>query len=413
MTDTDHQRPASSDLTESTTGIVIAGAGARGAYEAGVLSVLLPALEAQGRHPWLFVGTSAGAINAVLFASWAHRPAEEAAELALARWRGAGRAQVFNPVLSSMSNVTTRYAAQLAGFRVRLAHLLDTAPQRQTLERWLNWPILHANLQQTYPSTSVAVVTTACASGRTQVFVEGAAAEKLPLADDARGIDYVRTTLAPQHVMASAAIPIAFPPVRIEQDTQTYGWHVDGGVRMNVPLKPAVALGAKQLIVIATHPLTTSTPQAIRTTDSAPDIYASAADLLHATLADRMTEDVRTLDKINARIKGAEAENPRPGLRAYRQIPYLFAGPAKRNQLGNLAEEVYRTKYRGPRAWRYELDFPLLSRLIGGNRETHGELLSYLFFDPDFIDAAIEMGRADAQRLLSQKTDGLPWQLTA
>lgn len=176
MTDTNHQRPASSDLTEGTTGIVIAGAGARGAYEAGVLSVLLPALEAQGRHPWLFVGTSAGAINAVLFASWAHRPAEEAAELALARWRGAGRAQVFNPVLSSMSNVTTRYAAQLAGFRVRLAHLLDTAPQRQTLERWLNWPILHANLQQTYPSTSVAVVTTACASGRTQVFVEGAAA---------------------------------------------------------------------------------------------------------------------------------------------------------------------------------------------------------------------------------------------
>lgn len=413
MNELDYQQPITSDLSEGPTGIVIAGAGARGAYEAGVLSVLLPVLETQGRHPWLFVGTSAGAINAVLFASWAHRPAEEAAELALARWRAAGRAQVFNPILPSMMSVTARYAAQLAGFRVRLTHLLDTAPQRQTLDRWLNWPILHANLEKTFPSTSVAVVTTACADGSTQVFVEGSALTSMPPRDDDRAIDYVKTTLNPQHVMASAAIPLAFPPVRIEQDNQLSRWHVDGGVRMNAPLKPAVALGARQLIVIATHPLTAASPNASRSHEHAPDLYASAASLLHGALTDRMAEDVRTLGKINALLKRSAPENIRPGMRAYRPIPYLFAGPTTRDALGQLAEEVYRSKYRGPRAWRYELDFPLLSRLIGGNEETHGELLSYLFFDPDFIDAAIEMGRRDAQALLQQKADGLPWQWTA
>lgn len=409
MNDIDHPNPASPDLTEGPTGIVIAGAGARGAYEAGVLSVLLPTLEAQGRHPWLFVGTSAGAINAVLFASWAHRPADEAAEIALTRWRGAGRAKVINPILPSMMSVTARYAAQLAGFRVRLTHLLDTSPQRQTLDRWLNWPILHANLEKTFPSTSVAVVTTACATGRTQVFVQGAAAETLPVADDERAIDYVNAPLTAQHVLASAAIPLAFPPVRIEQDDQPAGWHTDGGVRMNAPLKPAVALGARQLIVIATHPLTSTTPNNPRSSDLAPDLYTSAANLLHGALTDRMAEDVRTLGKINALLNHTDTDNTRPGKRAYRPIPYLFAGPATRDALGQLAEEVYRSKYRGARAWRYELDFPLLSRLIGGDEATHGELLSYLFFDPDFIEAAIELGRRDAQALLQPKVGGIPW----
>ena len=38
-------------------------------YEAGALSVLLPALETQGVAPTIFVGTSAGAINAAAFAA--------------------------------------------------------------------------------------------------------------------------------------------------------------------------------------------------------------------------------------------------------------------------------------------------------------------------------------------------------
>jgi predicted acylesterase/phospholipase RssA len=52
-----------------TVGLVIAGAGARGAYEMGALSVLLPWLREHGRSPRIIVGTSAGAMNAVLVAA--------------------------------------------------------------------------------------------------------------------------------------------------------------------------------------------------------------------------------------------------------------------------------------------------------------------------------------------------------
>jgi predicted acylesterase/phospholipase RssA len=58
-----------SDLSPRRVAVVVAGSDARGRYEAGVLSVLLPRLEAAGAVPTLFVGTSAGAINSVLCAA--------------------------------------------------------------------------------------------------------------------------------------------------------------------------------------------------------------------------------------------------------------------------------------------------------------------------------------------------------
>jgi NTE family protein len=56
------------------------------------------------------------------------------------------------------------------------------------------------------------------------------------------------------------AIPIAFPPIQIPG----HGWYLDGGVRLNAPLKPAIALGADALFPVATHPLDEPTPGAPR-----------------------------------------------------------------------------------------------------------------------------------------------------
>lgn len=58
------------DPAPERVGIVIAGAGARGAHEAGALSVIVPRLAAAGARPRVFVGTSAGALNNTLLALW-------------------------------------------------------------------------------------------------------------------------------------------------------------------------------------------------------------------------------------------------------------------------------------------------------------------------------------------------------
>ena len=68
-------------------GLVLAGGGARGAYEMGALSVLLPALAERGEHVRITVGTSVGALNTAYVAANAHRPVGEVVDGGLALWR--------------------------------------------------------------------------------------------------------------------------------------------------------------------------------------------------------------------------------------------------------------------------------------------------------------------------------------
>jgi NTE family protein len=116
---------------------------------------------------------------------------------------------------------------------------------------------------------------------------------------------------------------------------------------------------------------------------------------VHAALVDRMVEDVRTL----------AAANEQTGLPRGRVIPYMFAGPHEPGEIARLADDVFHGARRGigPR---------LLRRMLGGSALSRGELLSYLFFEPDFIDGAIALGASDAWRLLESVRGGLPWSVT-
>lgn len=394
-------------------GVVLAGAGARGAYEAGALATLLPVLEARGRRPTIFVGTSAGAINAVLFASLAHLPAREAAEIALALWRGARRQDVIRSVIVSGAEALARYAAQLLGLPVDLACLLDPSPLNATLDRLVDWDQLHRNAANPDLLRGIAVTTTDSASGRTRVFVECASRLPLPPYDQSRAIDYVRTPLHCDHVMASAAIPVVFPPAYIADPPGCRGWYLDGGVRLNAPIKPAVMLGAERLVLLATNPLQQATPCA-RHSGPQPDIRAALADVLRSMLTDRMVEDIRRLGQTNELVAASQEARhrcySRSGRRLQRIIPYVFAGPAHAGELTELALEVFNECYGGWRWLRQAPDFPVLHRLLGGSGKVNGELLSYFFFEHRFLEDAIALGQRDAQKLLDETQSRLLWE---
>lgn len=51
--------------------------------------------------------------------------------------------------------------------------------------------------------------------------------------------------IGPVHALASAAIPILFPPVRIGREL-----FMDGGVRQNTPIAPALRLGATHVFAV-------------------------------------------------------------------------------------------------------------------------------------------------------------------
>ena len=118
--------------------------------------------------------------------------------------------------------------------------------------------------------------------------------------------------------------------------------------------------------------------------------------MLSSLLADRMIEDIHTLDKLNANVNGGPA----------RLIPRLFVGPKTRHEIGELAAKVYGERYHRRRVVN-ELDFRLLHALVGAREKGNGDLLSYVFFDKTFLEAAIQLGI----RYARNKTGGTaPWQ---
>jgi NTE family protein len=204
----------------------------------------------------------------------------------------------------------------------------------------------------------------------------------------------------------------------VEEPPHARGWYFDGGTRLNTPIKPALDLGADRLVVAACDsiagPVMDSDTHA---GEEPPDIGDGVLHLLEGALVDPLIEDMRTLGNVNAYFAddgaiGAKLYRKVRGKAPYRRIPYVFVGTERRGAVGELASRIYREHYGGVRGALRSPDFQLISRLIGGDSATHGELLSLLFFDQAFTGELIELGRDDAERWLDAKHDlgDGPWQ---
>jgi NTE family protein len=178
-------------------GLVLSGGGARGAYEAGVLSVLVPVLEARGERPRIIVGTSVGALNAAYLAAGAQRGWVSAVEAGCDVWRKLEYGQVLGPLLSTRElGRGLRYGLELVGVPVRgVSSVLDNAPLAETIERLVSFDQLAKNVRERVIDTA-AVAATSYDTGRSVVFYDRAASGQ-PVEDDrVRAIDYAPTRLA-------------------------------------------------------------------------------------------------------------------------------------------------------------------------------------------------------------------------
>ena len=185
-----------------STAFVLAGGGSLGAVQVGMLQ----ALTEHGVRPDFVVGASAGAINAAYFAA---DPTAKGAYALDALWRNLRRSDVMPMRLRDILRVA-----------MRRGHLVDPTGLRRLLERHLPYRRLE---DAAIPMHAVA---TDVVSGRETLLSSG------PVVDA---------------VLASAAIPGVFPPVRIDGRDL-----IDGGVANNTPISSALALGATRVFVLPT-----------------------------------------------------------------------------------------------------------------------------------------------------------------
>jgi NTE family protein len=364
------------------TGLVLAGGGARGAYEAGALAELLPKLEKK-HFPKVVVGTSVGALQAAYFGANAHLGPGRVMETAIELWGEIEPGDVIKPLRSGFVRAV-RYGLSLARIREEsIFQILDPAPLRRTLAEKLDFDQLNANIGAEVDT--VAVVATAAATSRSVVFFDGTGRQEH---DNRRGIDYYRTQLVLEHVMASAAIPIAFPAVAIPEGLGPPGqkWYFDGGTRLNTAIKPVLTLGADRVIIVALN----SVPQKderTRAAEGQPAAAEAAMHVIQAVLVDPLVQDAQTLAARNAARRG-------------KTVPYILISPEP-YAIGKVADRAYERFRRRPLS-----DIAMLGRLTGKSAgPAHGEVLSYLFFAHEFTKELIELGRRDARRWLDGHAD--------
>ncbi len=359
-------------------------------------------------RPRLLVGTSAGGLLTAALSATANLEPEEQMARLRSMLGQTTKPNVMRPLWRQVPEVLARYTSEtfgLSGFRLR--GLFGSQPLAKTLSQSIDWETLHRNVEDGVIE-SASVVAASVRTGRVIVFTESAS--PVPRSTPEPHGRFVATRLDVDHLMASAAIPVLFPSVHVDEPAEAAGWYVDGATRRRTPLAPALELGADRLVVIGTgglHP-----PDADSDLDRVPvDLGDAGATLLGAVMDDPLRHDLRRLAELNVMTGDPELapvlERHREarGKSAYRTVPYVAIAPEDGTELARTAMEVFRANHGSLLRTFGDPDLQVMHRLLGSDSPLQGELLSYLMFDPDFFAAASEFGHRDALRWVEQHSD--------
>ncbi|MCH9003964.1 MAG: patatin-like phospholipase family protein [Proteobacteria bacterium] len=366
--------------------LVLPGGGARGAFQVGVLKALAEILPKKSANPFSVIsGTSAGAINSVVLASRAQHFRSAIAELEQV-WAHFRCHQVYKTDHLTMlkSSVHWLLSIVLGGWLVGTPKsLLDNAPLRELLSRNVHFPRIRVAIENGNLA-AVAITAAGYESARSTSFFEGP--------DSLR--DWVRTRrcgkrthLNLDHLMASIAVPMIFPPQRI--GNEFFG---DGAMRQATPLSPAIHLGADRILVIG---IRDETGEKIPTTLGPPPSIAQIAGYMLDTLfMDGLYSDLERMTRINQLIDAVPAEHRRGTLARFRPIDTMLVVPSE-----DLREIAFRHRRELPVALR------VLLRGISGKSPSGNRLLSFLLFEKAYTRDLIALGYRDAMKVKDELQD--------
>lgn len=394
--------------------LILAGGGARGAYEAGVLAFLIEDLPKRlGFLPSFDIvsGASVGAIHAAYWmATLQEDVATRVARLA-STWDSMSLERVYRLSLGDLLRIPTRlvsfpFTTGAAGGKPgepipnRLPGLLDTSALEEMVMQQIPWRQLRSNLRAL--KGVLCISCTEIASGRAVVFVDGARVSLKPWEYDPYVVARA-SGIGPSHILASAAIPLFFPAVRIGRH-----FYCDGGLRLNTPLSPALRLGADRLLLVALrHPPDPEDPGAIpspRETAYGNPAYL-IGKVLNAMMLDHIDYDLQRMRLMNALLLGGEQAFGAEFLPKINEIIRASRGTDYRvvrdcvirpsEDLGRLAGRCYAERSRSLSPARLVADLVMRSA-AHGVPEGEADLLSYVLFDASYTRLLFALGRRDA-----------------
>ena len=327
----------------------------------------------------ILTGVSAGAINATFIANHQGTFAE-AVDALSDFWLKLKSDHVFKVNAWTLSKNILRWGLSLLSggmSRTRSPKgFVDTTPLRRMLLKGFKSSDggiigIRDNIRQ-QNLKALAITATNYATGQTITWVQGKNIEMWERPDR----HSVMTDITVDQIMASTALPIFFPAVKVGDS-----WYGDGVIRQSAPLSPSLHLGAGKILAISTRHKPIVQGVISKASLRYPSIAQIMGILMNAIFLDLLDQDALGLERVNRVL----ANSPSREDLNLRLVRAFVLRPSV--DLGVIAG-------------KYERDLPRLFRFLMrglGTRETENfDWLSMVMFVPSYIRNLMEIGAADA-----------------
>lgn len=356
------------------TALVLGGGGARAAYQIGVLKALVQFYPRNHNVPFdIICGTSAGAINATSLATHAscfHLGIKKLAWV----WCHFETHKVYRTSIPQVLRHLGRMAIKgLQDDKVNTdaGSLFDNQPLRELLHTLIDFKRIDRNIMND-ALKAISIDASCYNNSRSYSFYQGN--EHIEDWQRARRVG-IRSLLNTEHLLASSAIPMVFPSIKLNQ-----AYYGDGAVHQQSPLSSPIHLGANKIFVIN---LDSPHKQSPIEFEYHPKTATIAGHLLDTIFTDTLNSDLERLQRVNHTLS-LIPEAGRDSL-YLRHIDTLVIKPSQ--DLNQIAARYYE-----------DMPFAIktLLRFIGINRQSDSSIVSYLLFEKSYTTNLIDLGYQDA-----------------